>query len=184
MSLTNAIAAQSAGMGNMKMQQDLQAMDRDIKMRDRQYNLQKDASENKAALMSQFIGSTLGMAKGGLGYYMDREHDKSVKDAVGLRNQFQSGDFSKIQNPYSDEGVRETRRQQAIQQAGDRQYYDSIRKNYGDGVLQDVYFRQRLPQAGSVSEALQRQGLLSADSQPRTWMDDFADLAANLPTFG
>lgn len=184
MSLTNAIAQQSAGMGDLSLSRDMRNMERDIKLRDRQYELQKMANENKAAMASQLVGSTLGLAKGAYGAYQDHEHEKSVNDAVGLRKMFQSGDFSKIQNPYSDEGVRETRRQQAIQQAGDRQYYDSIRKNYGDGVLEDVYFRQRLPQAGSVSEALQRQGLLSADSQPRTWMDDFADLAANLPTFG
>lgn len=160
MSLTNAIAQQSAGMGSLKLQQDMQSMDRDLKMRNRQYDLQKMANENKSAMASQLIGSTLGLAKGAYGAYQDHEHKKSVNDAVGLRKMFSSG------------------------AKGDRQYYDSIRKNYGDGVLEDVYFRQRLPQAGSVSEALQRQGLLSADSQPRTWMDDFADLAANLPTFG
>ena len=162
MSLREAIASQAAGMGDMSLRRDMKNMERDIKLRERQYELQKLANENKAALTSQLVGSTLGMAKGAYGAYQAREHKDSVNRAVGLRNAF-SPDAK-----------------------GEQQYYSSIRKNYGPSVLEDVYFRQRLPEAGSVDAVLQRQGLLSPETSTgtRTWMDDFADLAANLPTFG
>lgn len=159
MSLTNAIAQQTAGMSDIGLRRDIQNMERDLKLRNYQYAMQKQASEQKAAIASGLIGSTLGLAKGAYGAYQDHEHKNAVKKSLEARSSFPKGP------------------------KGDRAFYDSVRNRQGPGVLEDVYFRQHMPQAGNVEEYLQRQGLLSEAPEQPSWMDDFADIANSFPSW-
>lgn len=163
MSLTNAIAQQSAGMGDLSLNRDMRNMERDIKLRERQYELQKMANENKAALTSQLVGSTLGLAKGAYGAYQDHEHENAVNKSLASRRYFPEGP------------------------EGDKQFYASVGNRQGRGVMEDVFLRSRMPQVGSVSAYMTRQGLIDKDAEEQmrreSWLDSMMDIYNNTPRF-
>lgn len=123
---------------------------------------EQDAARQRNGI-GQAVGTAAGLAKGLYGMYQDREHQKSVNDAVGLRGAF------------------------ANTPAGGQQYYTSLAKNYSPDLAQEVYLKNNLPNFQEPGGYLKSAGIISGNTsevEVPSWLDQAADIFARLPSFG